>query len=200
MKRILERHDDVGTVGFMIYAGDDGKFYADAECKVQLTVEDLGNAFVKGCVINQGSVMYKPSSLNADGSLSYGGGGGQKLYNHGFHIGGSAWLTMFSGDIYLNIISTNPNLFIGEYNIDGDPQDEGEIYNPLSNADFAFISEGLIISVNGEYFGIDDGNSYPVYAIKFNGEYFTLYSDEYTECEVYPSDIEYIYESVSEVI
>ena len=206
LKRILERHDEVGTVGYMVYAGTDNKFYADPELTVQLTVDDLSNAFVKGCVINKSGVLHKPTSLNADGSLSYGessGGSSQKLYAHHINIGSDGWLTEFQGDIFLTVISTVAEPFCN-YEIDGDP-DSGEIYNPFTFADLECFKPHVKYQASGG-FGVAPGdpfipvcyfiravNSFTVGAV--HPEYNTI--DFY---ELLDYNIEWAHDTVTEVM
>ena len=91
MERILERHDDVGTVGFMLYAGqhlgeansDWSDFYAiysDKERTRYLTAEEAAIAFEKGCIIREDYgdgqyILLRPTYLNyvpgAEGEYSH---------------------------------------------------------------------------------------------------------------------------------
>lgn len=113
MGRILERHDDVGTVGFMLYADSNDKLYSDSDLKKPLTAEDVSNAFVKGCVVSKDGVLSRPTALNADGTLSYGAGGGQKLYRHDVTL--SAGWGSYIFDIHFNLYNNDPT----DYSKDG---------------------------------------------------------------------------------
>ena len=107
-ERILERHDDVGTVGYKLYADSEGKLYADPGFKNPLTAEEVANAFVKGCVVSKEGVLSRPAALNADGTLSFGGGGGQKLYRHDILLSADQNSCIFSvGFVIYNTDPTN---------------------------------------------------------------------------------------------
>ena len=66
MERILERHDDVGTVGFIVYSYGD-RLYADKARTMPLTSEDFETVFFKGCIVDRtdiGEGFWKPTRFN----------------------------------------------------------------------------------------------------------------------------------------
>lgn len=74
MDKILFNHMDVNVAGTYVYVGD-GVAYEDSGCEKAFTTESLKNVFLKGAVIVDTDIMYKPVgfALNADevGELTY---------------------------------------------------------------------------------------------------------------------------------
>lgn len=62
MKRILERHDDVGTMGIVLYT-DDITLFKDAACKEGLTVEELTNIKFHPLMVDVGTKVYRVVSV-----------------------------------------------------------------------------------------------------------------------------------------
>lgn len=76
MDRILERHDDVGTLGVYLYEKE-GVLYIDKQCTKEATVEDAQYAFLRrGVVVCEDGSMSEITSFSenesAANSISYG--------------------------------------------------------------------------------------------------------------------------------
>lgn len=67
MEKILERYDDVGTCGTILYTynGPGDALYYDSECKERVYAEDIKDLFFKGIVIyySSASAFVKPYCL-----------------------------------------------------------------------------------------------------------------------------------------
>lgn len=67
MNKIFEQAKDLHVVGVYVYANEDGKAYADADCTVECKVNELKEAFIKGAVIlASGEKMVKATEFNGN--------------------------------------------------------------------------------------------------------------------------------------
>lgn len=69
MNKVLEQSKDLHVRATYVYVKT-AKTYADESCTIQLKASELEDAFLKGCVIVDTGVMYKPVSYKS-GSVSY---------------------------------------------------------------------------------------------------------------------------------
>lgn len=199
MERILERHDDVGTVGFILYSDSADKLYADPDLKVRLTVEEVSNAFLKGCVVNKGGILSRPASLNADGSLSY-GGSSQKLYRHDICLWSDAWTTASMIEVCISFVNTDPTSY--EKFADFDAA-SGDMITPFTADDFSFLPSGEIMATG--YVADSSGSDSSIvfccskdsYGVGFRGVYL---DDCYFYANMPFEEFECIYDTVTEVM
>ena len=62
-ERILERHDDVGTMGIVLYTDSDDYLYKDAECTEGLTIEELDKIKFHPLMVVSGSTVFRATAV-----------------------------------------------------------------------------------------------------------------------------------------
>lgn len=77
MDKIYEQAKDLHVVGTMVYGKTDetssgeGYAYADKDCTVKLSKDELYEAFVKGCFVYLSETLYKPFFAGVDGTDTF---------------------------------------------------------------------------------------------------------------------------------
>ena len=76
MDRIYDQAKDQNVAALVIYGKEttDNKAYSDSECKVQMTTDELKDAFIKRALIKVGEKYFMPidySEVSKAGSVNY---------------------------------------------------------------------------------------------------------------------------------
>ena len=71
MDRIYHHDDTMYVFGTKVYAKTDGFAYADVDCTIKISAEDLERMFIEGMIIvDSTGVKYKPVSCKVSNSVA----------------------------------------------------------------------------------------------------------------------------------
>ena len=71
MNKIYEDAKDVYVKYVNIYSNDGEYAYADSDCTVKLSAEEMLDAFVLGAIIHIGFETYKPIGMSVKNGITY---------------------------------------------------------------------------------------------------------------------------------
>lgn len=71
MDRIFHHDDTMYEAATKVYAKvDDVYAYADSDCTVKISADNLADIFIRGMIVVDDGVMYKPTSCEVDSGVA----------------------------------------------------------------------------------------------------------------------------------